>query len=188
MACLHWGAAETEIKWLTSFSILWNNHHRKSRQQSRKRACVHVPVHSVLVTYHNVFCLSEQIKYLFSLLLNKFLKTCLHVSLCSHLLSQVLSRLQNKLWCGRAVHPFQVLTILRWSVNIWNSYLIEPEMKFKSNQTGLTLSMCWDYSLHCSTVVPEVCHCTWTSSYSKLNTLHKNYSESVPDPILLSVL
>lgn len=55
------GAAEAEIKWLMCFLFLCEIHHAdKSRQQSRKHAWVHVPVHSALATYHNSFCLSEQ--------------------------------------------------------------------------------------------------------------------------------
>lgn len=59
-------------------------------------------------------------------------------------------------------------------------------MKYRSNLTGLILSVFWDYSLHCSTVAPEVCHCKYISSYSKLNPLHKNIQS--PYPTLYSAL
>lgn len=49
-------------------------HTDKSRQQSRRDAWVHVPVHSALVTYRNCFCLSEQNEILVLSLIKDALK------------------------------------------------------------------------------------------------------------------
>lgn len=58
-----------------SFLFLCDIHHTdKSRQQSRKHAWVHVPVHSALVTYRNLFCLSEHSEILVLSLIKDALK------------------------------------------------------------------------------------------------------------------
>lgn len=167
---LHWGAAGTDLKWLMSFLFVCKIHRTdRSSQQSRSMLGFMCPC---TLHYWHILTASawvNRLKYLFSLLLKMLLKSCLDVSLCFHLLYWVLSRLQKNNE-GRsqmqtkmslsAEEQYYFCSSWKYHLkNIWNSYLIEANMKYRRNLTGLILRVCWDYSLHCSTVASEVCCC-----------------------------